>query len=161
MRQTSSLFQTQLLPVSGMSQQARRGAKRKLQLKRGGGRQEGRGHSSLLRMTSLPFCCLSLGLPPAFASKHTHNSHTVRSHSALRYTVNPYCSDATSVPYLTDKTCTSHSYPERKKTGGSNLSSFPLCVIWQCSLTEPLPIHLSFSSTGLSDVPGLFGMRHT
>lgn len=74
--------------------------------------------------------------------------------------MNPYCSDATSVSYLTDKTCTSHSYPERKKTWGSNLSSFPLCVIWQCSPTEPLPIHLSFSSTGLSDVLGLFGMRH-
>lgn len=42
-RQKSSLFQTQLLPVSGMSQQARRGEKRKLQLKKGGGRQDGSG----------------------------------------------------------------------------------------------------------------------
>lgn len=55
MTQTSLLFQTQLLPVSGMSQQARRGEKRKLQLKRAGGRQKGRGHSVLLRMTKLSF----------------------------------------------------------------------------------------------------------
>lgn len=59
MRWTSLLFQTQLLPVSGMSQQARRGEKRKLQLKRekegqrGGGIPHCSGQQACLSTVSL------------------------------------------------------------------------------------------------------------
>lgn len=143
MRQTSSLLQTQLLPVSGMSH-VHRGEKRKLQVKKGGGRQIGRGHSSFCRMTRL-FYYLSL------PSTSTHRSQSVHSTPSIYTTVTHDC--ALSSPLFLG---TSLLRPRRKKTGESNISSSRLSAILQCSLAESLPVHPqhSFSSTGLSDVPG-------
>lgn len=163
-RQKSSLFQTQLLAVSGMSQQACRGEKRKLQLKKRGGRQDGRGHSSLHRMTSLSFYYLSFTLSGQPTSTHL-KALQLKQHSQESLSTTEHRGAVTPQLHFilhTDKTCTSHSIsPKTKKAGESNLSH--LRFIYDLAVFTDPPSSPSTVSPPLGYQMCLarFGMRQT
>lgn len=126
--------------------------------------KKGGGHSSFAQ-DDKPVFLLSLSGP----STCTHfKKLQLKPHSQESLSTTAIHTVETPLLHLilpTDKTCTSHSYPERRKTGESNLAGYGLSVIWQYSLTEPPPS--TSTSTTVSPPLGYqmclaqFGMRHS
>ncbi len=161
MRQTSSLFQTQLLPVSGMSQQAHRGEKRKLQLKegkKGGGIPPCAGRKACLSTISL-WALHPHSLQNTWV-KATQPGGT-QHHSILR--IHTVVTPQLHLIFPTDKTC--KSLVTKKK---ENRRIWPIKLRFICDLAAFTDWNPSPStSTAVSPPLGYqmclaqFGMRHT
>lgn len=114
----------------------------------------------VLQQVNKPLFLLSL---PSLQAVHLHSEHNHRMfklqlHSQETHcTLGVYCEVRPQLKLIlhTDKTCTSDMHQKRKKTttAESQPSTQVLSTIWHFSLTELLLIG-SFSSSGLSDVPG-------